>query len=59
VTLADPLAEATYAGRDLLDVLNDGARFGASDLRRAQCEAARLASSGLYHSADHALLVAE
>jgi hypothetical protein len=38
---------------------NDGARFEASDLRRAQREAARLARSGLYHSADHALLVAE
>ena len=59
VDLAGPLAEARYAQQDLLAVLNKGAEDEGSDLRQAQREAARLASEGLYQSADHALLVAE
>jgi len=59
VTLAGPMAEARFAKRDLLDVLNDGADFEKSDLRRAQREAERLHRLRLYTSPDHALLVAE
>jgi hypothetical protein len=59
VTLAGPLSEARYAKRDVLAVLNEGAPYEESDLRRAQREAARLATLKLYTSADHALLIAE
>lgn len=59
VTLAGPLAEARWTRRDALEVLKEGERYPASDLRRAQREAARLAGLGLYTSADHALLIGE
>lgn len=59
VSLAGPLAESIYSGRDLLAVLNDGQDFPDSDLHRARREAQRLARLGLYRSPDHALLVAE
>jgi hypothetical protein len=59
ITLAGPLAEATYTGRDVLAVLNDGRDFEASDLCCAQREARRLARLRHFQNADHALLVAE
>ena len=59
VTLAGPIAESMLAARDLLDVLNEGKDFQMSDLCRARREAQRLWRLHLYHSPDHALLVAE
>jgi phosphatidylserine/phosphatidylglycerophosphate/cardiolipin synthase-like enzyme len=59
VTLAGPCAESIFACRNLLDVLNDGAQYKASDLQRAQREARRLHRLRLYRSPDHALFVAE
>jgi hypothetical protein len=59
VTLAGAIAESVFTGRHLLSVLNEGEHFEASDLCRARREAHRLWRLHLYHSADHALLVAE
>jgi hypothetical protein len=58
-TLAGPIAESVFTGRDLLEVLQEGANYEASDLYRARREAQRLHRLGLYRSEDHALLIAE
>jgi hypothetical protein len=59
VTLSGAISESMLTTRDLLDCLNEGADFEYSDVCRARREARRLHRLGLYHTPDHALLVAE
>jgi hypothetical protein len=58
-TLAGPVAESLFTGRNLRYVLNEGTAYAASDLHRAQREADRLWRCHLYHSPQDALRVAQ